>query len=350
MATKEVGISSALLEPSAKKTKNFPREYPFPILKGSVSDANSKKEWSCFIGYLKEDSVIVTDKESMKEIYMKGFFGKGSLSKSAPKVCYEQAIGFKDHNRTQASEEKRSTEKEVTEDEEIEVIDSDDDSRSREGSRGIKREIEIVLSDSSSQTSDNESLSSEMRKSEQPRESSEEEHLHLSFEEAFFLSYGLGCLVVKDKDQPLDLTKLWNKFCNLYPEQNFPVMYTAYHHFRSKGWVVKSGLKYGVDFVLYKDGPPFYHSTYAVIVKSLKEQNYKEINTGGKQPLTWSALAAINRVCSHSGKGLMFLYVIKPSTMSENKISTPFCISEYKIEEVLIKRWVPSESREEDTG
>lgn len=48
--------------------------------------------------------------------------------------------------------------------------------------------------------------------------------------------------------QPLDLMRLWHRFCELHPSQNFPVMYTAYHHFRSKGWTVRSGINYGVDY------------------------------------------------------------------------------------------------------
>ncbi len=38
--------------------------------------------------------------------------------------------------------------------------------------------------------------------------------------------------------------------------------YAAYHHFRNNGWVVKSGLKYGTNFVLYKDSPSHYHAEY----------------------------------------------------------------------------------------
>jgi tRNA-splicing endonuclease subunit Sen2 len=40
----------------------------------------------------------------------------------------------------------------------------------------------------------------------------------------------------------------------------FLVNYVAYHHYRSLGWVVKSGIKFCVDLLLYKRGPVFSHA------------------------------------------------------------------------------------------
>lgn len=40
----------------------------------------------------------------------------------------------------------------------------------------------------------------------------------------------------------------------------FLLNYVAYHHFRSLGWVVKSGIKFCADFLLYKRGPAFSHA------------------------------------------------------------------------------------------
>jgi tRNA-splicing endonuclease subunit Sen2 len=40
----------------------------------------------------------------------------------------------------------------------------------------------------------------------------------------------------------------------------FLVNYAVYHHFRSLGWVVKGGIKFCVDLLLYKRGPVFHHA------------------------------------------------------------------------------------------
>ena len=59
---------------------------------------------------------------------------------------------------------------------------------------------------------------------------------------------------------------------------------------------------FSLFIVLYKDGPPFYHSSYAVIVKPVKESNFRDVTNGGRPNLTWASLAAVHRVCSHSSK------------------------------------------------
>ena len=40
------------------------------------------------------------------------------------------------------------------------------------------------------------------------------------------------------------------------------VNYAAYHYYRSLGWVVKGGIKFCVDMLLYKRGPVFHHAEY----------------------------------------------------------------------------------------
>lgn len=90
----------------------------------------------------------------------------------------------------------------------------------------------------------------------------------------------------------MTLKQVWDRFRAAQP--GFIASYVAYHYFRSRGWIPKSGLKFGVDYglaarcaphrrtsrarrsdpqhappVLYKQGPAFYHSSYAVVVRSV---------------------------------------------------------------------------------
>jgi len=44
------------------------------------------------------------------------------------------------------------------------------------------------------------------------------------------------------------------------PDNPFIVNYVAYHHYRSLGWTIKSGVKFCVDYLLYKRGPVFDHA------------------------------------------------------------------------------------------
>lgn len=57
--------------------------------------------------------------------------------------------------------------------------------------------------------------------------------------------------------QPLNSLGLQPK---LQADNPFLVNYVVYHHYRSLGWVIKGGIKFCVDFLLYKRGPVFAHA------------------------------------------------------------------------------------------
>ena len=46
----------------------------------------------------------------------------------------------------------------------------------------------------------------------------------------------------------------------LLPDDPFLVSYAVYHYFRSLGWVVKPGIKFCCDWLLYRKGPVFSHA------------------------------------------------------------------------------------------
>lgn len=170
------------------------------------------------------------------------------------------------------------------------------------------------------------------------------EPLVLSFEEAFFLSYGLGCLTVKDEhDTDMNLTDLWCRFCQ---KQQFLPRYVAYHYFRSKGWVPKPSLLFGTDLLVYKVGPAFYHASYAVVVKTVWEGSYKEVAGYKNRKMTWNDLAGLNRVIELVAKTMVFCYVVLPADLSEEEKRSPLCISRIKVRTQAMKRWVSSKERD----
>ncbi|XP_067667875.1 tRNA-splicing endonuclease subunit Sen2-like [Haliotis asinina] len=172
------------------------------------------------------------------------------------------------------------------------------------------------------------------------------EHLLLSFEETFFLSYGLGCLVVTDeKQRNLSLSSLWQRFCS--SRADFRAKYIAYHYYRSKGWVPKTGLKFGCDFIVYKEGPPFYHGSYSVLVRLVDEETLTEHPDYAHRPLSWISLAGLNRITEHVAKELLICYVIKPRGVNEESLMSPACIPQFKVQEILVTRWVSSQERQE---
>lgn len=79
------------------------------------------------------------------------------------------------------------------------------------------------------------------------------------------------------QEVPMTLQQIWIAFQNSHtpswlpsilqppPQSNnfdnpFLINYVVYHHYRSLGWVVKGGIKFCVDYLLYKRGPVFHHA------------------------------------------------------------------------------------------
>ncbi|XP_059086802.1 tRNA-splicing endonuclease subunit Sen2-like [Tigriopus californicus] len=157
--------------------------------------------------------------------------------------------------------------------------------------------------------------------------------LILSPEEAFFLSYALGCLVVCQDGRDLNLSDLWHILIDR--DDHFPVLYRVYHHFRSQGWVVRSGLKFGADFLLYQDGPPFFHSTYSVRIRF----------NGQDETMSWRELFGLNRITEATSKELLLVEVLAGGQTLERVRSSPDNLGDLFVKEVLVRRWVPSQKQ-----
>lgn len=173
-----------------------------------------------------------------------------------------------------------------------------------------------------------------------------QETLHLTFEETFFLLYGLGCLNLIDFDgNLLDVDSAWHFFCKA--DKNFVPKYVVYHYFRSKGWVVKPGLKYGGDFLLYKQGPPFYHASYIVLVDVVDGDTLLRNENKIMHKLTWSNLLGLERLSETAAKEILFAQVLWPSSAVETSNSFNVDIlSEFSVREVLWRRWNPKHNRD----
>ncbi|CAG7978193.1 unnamed protein product [Penicillium olsonii] len=198
-----------------------------------------------------------------------------------------------------------------------------------------------------------------------------EEHLQLSNEEAFFLVYGLGALQVYDapsdsklpSTSPTPISALLQQFCHhsfqparddtaaLQPDDPFMISYTVYHHFRSLGWVIRSGVKFGTDYLLYNRGPVFSHAEFAVVVIPSYSHPYwsateeRKQYTAEKQARSWWWLHCVNRVQAQVMKSLCLVYVdVPPPAASIDDIGA--LIRQYKVREFMIKRWTPNRTRD----
>jgi len=169
-------------------------------------------------------------------------------------------------------------------------------------------------------------------------------------EEALFLNFGLGCLYIFDiyGQKSLSSSDFWS-LC-LETDTRFIQRYVTYHHFRSKGWVVKSGLKFGGDFLIYKDGPGHFHASYVVLTKVIFGQNSIETGELSEKKMDWITLMGLNRLAETSGKEVLFCHVVWPSEVLPNQPTSPDIIKKFKVHEVLVRRWQPSVARVGNSG
>ncbi len=174
------------------------------------------------------------------------------------------------------------------------------------------------------------------------------ERMQLSLVEAFFLSSMFGCprnmqtaettgvtaplsleafyTACLQSSLPHTLLDLRNRGLadrhleSLYARSDNPFLinYVAYHHFRSLGWVVKTGIKFCADLLLYKRGPVFSHAEFAVVIIPSYEDPADEESSpfathpnAGRKDWTW--FSTVNRVQSQVLKTLILAHVFVPS-------------------------------------
>ncbi|KAG1706623.1 tRNA-splicing endonuclease subunit Sen2 [Nymphon striatum] len=160
-------------------------------------------------------------------------------------------------------------------------------------------------------------------------------YLQLCLEEAFYLSYFHGILGIEIENKFCNLSEIWALFCNC--DCNFVSRYVAYHYFRAKNWVIR---------ILYKEGPPHYHASYVVKIHEIRRNSEDDEKPAFNR---WNEFTGLNRVVNQVVKELIVCYVVWPPGIPEKDIyESPQYFDKFQVHEILSKRWVPSEGRENE--
>ncbi|CAG8530708.1 3257_t:CDS:2, partial [Paraglomus occultum] len=272
-------------------------------------------------------SVWVSKQEDIDILWRQGFFGKGTLSRSEPlwacnydKISSRNVVG----GQLVKTDGKLSG---ISADEETSTVCSTT-------VKDVGSAVEIV-------------------------DPSTMERLQLHLEEAMFLLYGLGILDICDVNKrQLSIEECWTEFClaghepptdtteqqsNLDIDWNnsFIIYYTVYHYFRSLGWVVKDGTKYGVDYLLYEKGPPFNHSQYAVVIVPVHDAPGTKSSNSEAPLKLWQSIMSLSRVCGSVRKTIVLCHVIIPDSNDVLPTHSPECVKMYAIKEIVINRFLP---------
>uniref|UniRef100_A0A914EHB3 tRNA-intron lyase n=1 Tax=Acrobeloides nanus TaxID=290746 RepID=A0A914EHB3_9BILA len=150
-------------------------------------------------------------------------------------------------------------------------------------------------------------------------------------EETLYLEHELGVLSVINSATGAKFTSedLWKRFLH-NSGLHFVKRYAVYRYFRQNGWILRSGLSFGVDYLLYKDGPEYTHSSAGIrICDELKD------------PCT----AAMMRELRNCKKALIVISLKIPVCMDTSTIK---CLDLIPVEPLILNRWMPNRSRIED--
>ncbi|GAA6006847.1 tRNA splicing endonuclease subunit SEN2 [Rhodotorula paludigena] len=244
------------------------------------------------------------------------------------------------------------------------------------------------------------------------------EHSQLQPEEAFFLVFALGSLALRmsnpladpptfppsslspPESKRLSILEAFRLFLRAAaptvppplsaterdPRLNrldspFLLSYAAYHHYRSMGWVVRSGVKFCVDWVLYGQGGPVGgHAEFAVVVlptyvdprdaatnpfrststlaidlHATPEERAGEVEHlqgEGERKNSWRWFHTINRVCSGVKKTLVLLHVVIPPLSSLPQDPKWIAdhpaqaLARFEMREVVVRRFLAGRMRD----
>lgn len=250
-----------LRQPIPKRQSSDARSRAFPI--DRIPESNDERP---FIGIYTGLSVEIVDPDAIKLIHSGGSFGLSTKTKNTPqildefprmrninqthyerKLAWNEKFGNRNPNPVMVSLLPKIKNPIEIDTKESEVkADNDEEQPLEVDENSINAENETV---EPMQVDEHEKPEPELNLVADPFPI--EETLALLPEEAFFLHYSLRCLHVMDFDQTHELTthEMLEKFCN--NDSKFIQKFVVYHYYRSKNWVVKSGIKFGGEFRKY---------------------------------------------------------------------------------------------------
>lgn len=180
----------------------------------------------------------------------------------------------------------------------------------------------------------------------------DKEVFQLAPEEALFLMH-LNLLVVQYKNEPVSL----HQFLHLVSttsrtDDPFLVRYVVYYHFRRQRLIVKPGLKFGVDYLLY-DGPiPFVHAGHCVNIIG----NYHLWEESGerlvREQITWQEINLWQRLMGNVRKRLKLVYVEIPRMTEKDwrdvdgREDLEKVLQRYRVREVMNSRMIIAKERD----
>lgn len=161
------------------------------------------------------------------------------------------------------------------------------------------------------------------------------EHLQLTLVEAYYAAFVKQVLLLQDEAGNFlqDAPSTWRLFC-ARAGQKFPATFVVYCRYRAAGWIPRSGLKYGTDWVLYPASSKRHtHSPFCVVLR-FRGNEPKRLDR------TWVSLQNRIRLVKNVSKTLIIAEVITaPNFDTISDVREAF--KAISVSEITVDRWVP---------
>lgn len=161
------------------------------------------------------------------------------------------------------------------------------------------------------------------------------EHIQLTLVEAYYAAFVTKALLLQDEAGNIlaDAPTTWRLFCSR-AGMRFPQTFVAYCRYRAAGWIPRSGLKYGTDWVLYPASAKRHtHSSFCVVLR------FRD-NEPRRLERTWVSLQNRIRLIKNVSKTLIIAEVITtPNVDMTSDIRDAF--RAVSVSELTVDRWVP---------
>ena len=307
-------------------------------------------------------SINVTNDEEGVDIWRRGMWGKGTLSRSQPAwrarktkemtggrhLSLEEVTALKRKERAEFKEERLKKER----------MDREKQLREEVEAKG-----EAVVEVTETTTEETQPKRKRRKMTVQTNqelpvyteEYLDKEVMQIAPEEALFLMH-LNLLVVEYDNERLSLSQFLRLVTTTSrPDDPFLVYYIVYYYFRRQRIIVKTGLKFGVDYLLYDRPIPFTHASHCVNV--LGNYHLWKENDGRrlvKESMTWQEINLWQRLMGNVRKRLKFVYVeIPPMDVDGKDWRDVNCwkdfesvLQRYRVREVMNSRMVIARERD----
>lgn len=308
--------------------------------------------------------LIIASKDPTQRdvLWYGGYFGTGNLSRSQPTWLLRKKRSMDEEHRVPFPEDltaQRRLKKQMIKEQQMEYektfmrfVSKEQDIDQKEI---VKRYESLVALKKDRSNANVVTTASTVDDMEQLQDQEEyvltlEEYLYLKLfvsKNSTHLKYVKNTLVLRP-DMPL------NKLIDGDFLNKTLVRFVVYSALRNKGYIVREGVKFGADYLVYdKKGPVFQHSDYSIVIR--------DFAGGEKDVMSAEDILSRLRIIATANKKMIVMDVecnvdevqwekiqeqwkeIQDNRTLENLFLS--LLSKFSIDQLLVERWIPERSR-----